>query len=724
MKNKEEYLSLQNKLEVFMDSNLLKNYVISIPDFLEAFEYLNDEEKISVIKTDFFEKQTSKLKLEAVKEIKDDKLKLDLLKNESFCSANCNYSYQKLNIIDSLSEDGIEELLKNSELLKKWEIHNYQIEQIISKLGDDKKMQLILSKELTEVLGLEEYSIISLISKMNDDRIKLKLMNKMKFSNYQNETIIKTLSPQEKSKVLVDNTFELRRDNIINIISSMETKECVSFFNNNEQFLNEKSIRLFDVVRRQVDPDKQLEILYNMDKFNLSEIEKRKIVAGLKNETKEIIDFGRVDEKYKKLAELKLEDDFKAGLRRFNKIKPDLNSDLSIYKDLDEIISVMPQTDLKTDYEKEQFKKLCELCPNMSISDILGIGFSTVSEYIEGEKWIDSVIGNLKNDWNQAQKMAYIHIAIGKRLSYTPEQGTEVENPEEERPIWKIITNKNGICNGIAQLEQYMLGKIGIESEMVSANTHTHAFLKVKNVEIPTADGVKKGNTILDPTWDLANSRFNARLHHFCRNYEEIRKFDINYKGEDRKCHENKDLENEDLIEMDEQSLRKICTSIGAADKDGNFLVSDMMNQVDRIDELCFHLDSNIYRKIGILKNKCPEFAECINSSIKIMQCILFPKSETFNYKKCVVSRVYDKSDVDKKAVLFAYFDFDEKGKRFYYADKEKGEFIGLSQENFEKRFDCYESDMKENKRLWEQEEEKEERLETSSGKIVEGDER
>lgn len=47
-------------------------------------------------------------------------------------------------------------------------------------------------------------------------------------------------------------------------------------------------------------------------------------------------------------------------------------------------------------------------------------------------------------------------------------------------------------------------------------------------MEFPTQDGgTVTGNTILDPTWNLAAQRFGGRPNNFCRSYEEIRKHDI-----------------------------------------------------------------------------------------------------------------------------------------------------------------------------------------------------
>ena len=93
-------------------------------------------------------------------------------------------------------------------------------------------------------------------------------------------------------------------------------------------------------------------------------------------------------------------------------------------------------------------------------------------------------------------------------------------------------------------------------------------------------------------------------------------------------------------------------------------------------------------------------------------------------FKKCIVKRVYERKDKQKRPVLYVYIDLGELGKKFYYADKVDRKFIELSQENFIQRFECYKKDLKKQKGLrpWETENIEKENinLETSSGTMVE----
>ena len=48
---------------------------------------------------------------------------------------------------------------------------------------------------------------------------------------------------------------------------------------------------------------------------------------------------------------------------------------------------------------------------------------------------------------------------------------------------------------------------------------------------------------------------------------------------------------------------------------------------------------------------------------------------------------------------MYVYIDSNELGKRFYYADKEQGEFIEMSPEEFVNKFECYDRDLKKTNR-------------------------
>ena len=73
--------------------------------------------------------------------------------------------------------------------------------------------------------------------------------------------------------------------------------------------------------------------------------------------------------------------------------------------------------------------------------------------------------------------------------------------------------------------------------------------------------------------------------------------------------------------------------------------------------------------------------------------------NENLKFNRCITNRVYNRTDEEKRPIIFVYIDSNELGKKFYFANKDEGQFVGLSQEQFTKQFECYENDLMMNKR-------------------------
>lgn len=581
-------------------------------------------------------------------------------------------------------------VLNNSELLNKISINVRYIRKIILSLSNDSKIEILSNKELIKQFRLTSFDIAELIADIKNDEIKYQFAKDYELSEYETSQVIQSLSDEKKKDILLKDKHGLGYRYIVDIISSFGLNAMIEFVNNEQIFLQGKGIKPFHFIQK-MSYEKQLEIAENIDKLNLPEGEKRRIFASLKNETKQAIDFESVDKKYRYLLGIESSEEIQLG----DKIIPKLGEDLTQYKDLDELLSINPLQMIKSDEDREHLLKLCEICPNLQIRDNLSIGISSGKEYIQGEEWISSVLNDIHPEWTDVQKMAHIDTAIGKRISYSPEFGTEVEKTEDVRALWKIIVKGYGVCNGIAQVEKYLLQRVGIESELVSGQHHS--FLKVKNIAIPTQCGIVQGDTLVDPTWNLTASRFGAMPQHFCKSYEELRKVDIDEAGKDHRCHKNEGLEQIKTINMDIGSLRDLYKSIGIANEDGEFPIGELIVQARKIDETSNDIKSNIKSKFELLKKWCPEFATCQNSAITVIKDILFETNEYFDFKKCIASRVYEKTDYEKKAVLYICVELEGAEKLFFYADKEIGEFVQLSQQEFETKFECYDKDLEKN---------------------------
>lgn len=709
MKTIEELKNAEDKLSIFLNFEKLTQYISTVRELIEAFSTcLSDNEKFEAItKSDYFERQAPYTKSTIIMTIKDDKIKNKIIQDSSIVEKSFEqYSFMKF--CKTLNDEGKMFVLNCQGYIEKFDLKSYEIRDLIEALSEDNRVLILSNKELVKKLGIDGFNLTNLIIGLKDDSSKSKLAKEHELNEYDQIGVIKSFSDENKKRIILGEKVSERF--LIDIISSLGTDAIIDFINNEQEFLTKKEIKIYQIIKRMLS-ERQIQVAERVEEIHLPEAEKRRILACLDNKTKEKLDLEKIDEKYRSLIDIRLETEFP----NMGMICPKLDDDFTKYKDLDELISINPLQIVKSEEDRKKLIKLFEICPNVSVEDNLIISSSTGAEYIKGEEWVSSVLQGIQQEWTDVQKLAYIDTIIGKRISYTPNFGTEVENEGDERSLWKIMTSGYGVCNGIAQVEQYLLSRVGIEAELVSGEHH--AFVKVNNIEIPTENGIIRGDTLVDPTWNLTASRYGAKPNHFCKSYEELRKADIDDEGKDHECHKNDDLQG--TINMDEETLRKVYKSIGIADKDGNFPIIHLIQQARKVDETSPDIQTNIKKKFEILKNWCPEFATCHNSTINVLRDVLFENNEKFDFQRCIASRVYDRADAQKDAVLYLYMELQGVGKQFFYADKQSGEFVQMPQDEFERKFECYEVDLKENKRPWETNVEIEERKENSSGKVV-----
>lgn len=717
MKTIQDLEKVEDKMAIFRDFELLKQYVVTVQDLIDAFSYLDDNQKLEVMSQSYFQNLSQSAKSRAVMTITDNVVKRQILENTALLEDVFD-QYNFCEFLMSTDDQTKKDVLNNLQLLNKFDLNGRHIRKIIISMSNEGKTNILSNTELIKQLGLESFDLSDLIASLEDDEIKYQLSKDYELGEHETTQVIISLSDGKKKEIILEDKHGLRDWHIVDIISSLGIDKAIDFINNQQTFLQNKGIKPFEVIKK-MPYEKQLEIAENIDKLNVPEAEKRRIFASLKNETKEAIDEERIDEKYRALLGMELSEDIKS----YGRIIVNLNGDISQYQDLDELLSINALEMVKSDDDRKQLLKLCQICPDMDITDNLSVGMSTGQEYLTGETWVSSVLEGIHPEWTDIQKLAHIDTAIGKRISYSPEFGTEAEKTEDARALWRIITEGYGVCNGIAQIEKYLLERVGIESELVSGQHHS--FVRVKNIAVPTEKGVMQGDTLVDPTWNLTASRFGGMPQHFCKSYEELRKVDIDDNGKDHECHKNEELEQAETINMDTESLREVYKSIGIAGQDGKFPIGRLIAQAREIDEISDDMQSNINRKFALLKEWCPEFASCQNSTISVIRDVLFEANEKFDFKKCIASRVYDKADDNRDAVLYIYMELKSQEKMFFYADKQSGKFIPLSKEQFETKFECYDSDLEkatDNKRPWENGEKIQENKENSSGQVSTGE--
>ena len=468
------------------------------------------------------------------------------------------------------------------------------------------------------------------------------------------------------------------------MLRSLNVEELSEFLTNYREFCKEQNIHPFEITKA-LDSERQKEFLSKLEQCNLTLNEKREILTTLRQEVKQGLDTTNLPKEYATAIQIPT----KYG----GQIEFEFDRDFEEYRGLDNLITVFPED--FTPEQRKRFMEFCDICPNAEVLNSLNdVAYpSSTTEYKEGEEWISSVIDNIPSEYIQAQKIAIIDNAIGKKISHTPTDGTEVFEPKDSKALWKVISKGYGVCNGVAKVEQYMFKRIDVKSEIVSG--HEHAFLKLIDVELPWATGkVVKGNTTIDPNWNLARQRFGGMPDNFCITYEQARKNDLTSLGLDSQAHKNDEKLQDATIGLDEQSLRNLHTSVGLADEEGMFPLKNLVEKSNAINEMyADNPEENLKHQFLALSQACPEFATCQNSTMSALRIILdFDKLKA---NRCVINRVYDKTDKDKNAVVYVYLDSKVSGKSFFFADKDTGQFVQLPQEEFINRFECYEQDLK-----------------------------
>lgn len=711
---KMESCSETEKLELLKNIDELGKYNITDRDILRlVITYLDDSGKIEVLRCDWTKQFTVLEKTSIITSIESSEVKLTILKDESILEGYDNFNIKK--ILYTLDDDSKIRFLTEEQFSQNNKLSKFNQKEIIMSLGENAKIKILNDSEmLKEKLQIDKFYIPDLIATINNDELKLEFAKKYELNNYNMVPLLKSCSQETRLNYITGDNL-LNQSNITEVISSLDISSILELINQNSRLLVDNEIEPYNIMLK-LNAEKQLEFLSQMPNLDITEAEKRRMIVSLKDEVKKSIDRKSIDDSYVKLLDISCD--------IIGKIEYDSESDLELYRDLDELLKVGNVMDL-TDEEKKEFLQLCEVCPEIKIEDGLKLGHSSGKEYIEAEKWIDEILLNIDESWLDIQKVAYIDNKIGKKISYSPDFDTEISSREDARSLWKVINNGYGVCNGIAQIEKYILDKVDIESEMVSSGRHS--FLKLKDITVVDENGnFNTGNTILDPTWNLAAQRFDARPSNFCISYEEIRTHDIADDGTDTKSHKNDEILGDADLCISDSTLRQIYTSIGLADEKGDFPIKKLIEVSKSIDNENYTSQESIKKQLEMFQEMYPDFATCQNSSIAILQAIVL-NNKNLKFDNCVIDRVYGKSDESKQPTLYVYTTLDDGTEIVYYADKEKSELINIEPEMFKDKFECYEMDISRNKgkRPWEVEKEKivEVDLTRSSGTIEKAEE-
>lgn len=503
------------------------------------------------------------------------------------------------------------------------------------------------------------------------------------------------LDDDVKTSILKDNDFLTKHKagsfDLSILLASYSFENLQKFYNANQDFFKDHHLHFFEMVNY-MNPDSQKKLAENLNNMNLSFNEKNAVLFRIKPEIKETLDTSKLPSNYKTVFDIASESN------STKQVNVNFNRDLQDYKGLDYLINIHP--DVADNDSRNKMIELSKVCPDLNAWSVLTPPVtyaSTGKEFAKASEWIDSVINSLKPEYSNVQKLAIIDHAIGNKISYAPDFDSEIFSSNNNRSIWRIISNGHGVCNGISRIEQYMLKQVGIDSEIITGKEH--AFLKIKNIELPLEDGTfAKGNTVMDPTWNMATHKFNARPQTFCLSYDEIRKHDI-VDGIDGEYHKNDEKLQDANLELSVSELRNVFKSIGLTDKDGNFPVKTLCMQSNAVDEKCNgNIHENLKEQLELLENACPEINKFMKSCMFTLDTVLL-QHPSFQNADISVNRVYKKEDKYKNPTLYvSYAEKPNEPYKFFVANTNENKFNELTEEEFDLNFEHYKADLEKQK--------------------------
>ena len=703
--DREEFRQLlketDDKLSILGNVEILRQCKMNLGELYDLIKiFLTDREISKLLEYKHFQKWPSYKRKELILMISDSEILLKMLQDEEKMEGFKSWDLESF--IEKLNDSDKEKLLDTPGWFESHGFLPYEVSKIIAEMEDSIKYNIVSNPDLIcNMLQLDNIDISDIIVTLKKEEDKDKLLDIYQLEEVLQDKIVATYSDEGKEKFLSDT--QLGKYRKILILKSFNIDNLIKYINNPETDLSDLGI--YEIIM-ELDESHQEEFISKLDTVNLTEDEKREIFVTLKPETKEKIDISQLKPSFVNALNMKTTE-------YGGKIILDLFADVQQYRGLDRLLSVNPTR--LYGQEKAKFMQLCAICPEMTVLSSLDSKddekvttewSSSASEYLDAEKWIEKVMYKLKPEYTDAQKIAIIDNEIGQKISYSPDFETEVFDSNDCRALYKIISSGYGVCNGIARVEQYLIERAGLDIECEIVSSGRHAFIKLNNMEFELSNGERVvGTTILDPTWNLTDHRFNCRPNNFCVSYEEARKNDVDDEGKDHNCHKNDEKLHDATFNLDDASLRKLFKSVGLTDKDGNFPIKYLIDKSSELNQRYKNNPlKNLEEQFLLLKKVCPEFASCQNSTMSILYDLILD-NEFLKYDKCEVNRVYNKSDKNKRPITFVYINFEELGEKFYYADKEKGEFIYISKEEFLKQFECYKADLEKSNgiRPWEQ---------------------
>ena len=699
---KDEYIdgmkNAENRYEYYVNFDNIR----SVKDFKIAElmhigeQYLSDEEKSRVILTRPFafnpeNPSTDRLYYKSIyNSIELEDLKTEIIFNPKFFSEFDDYTLKQL-----LNPKAIEYLLEDKEKRKLFNnFSSFDYRDLIAKLDDDKKIKFLEDTDNYNDIGFNKMDFTEIVETIKNDDVIEKLLNSSLVDNKNIGDVLRVLDDKYTINCLEQKDGRFDKNSFIRAISSLKNVDnLIDVCNEFKELFEKYDCDLQDIFSFIYNNDKQVDFLERIDEFNFDYDKKRECFVGVKEDVLSLLDRAKIADEYKKVLDL----DYDYGSFWGPQLIFNLNRDVEEYRGLDKFLKINPKNFSKK--ERGKLFELAKVCPKIQIvSDILGIFCGqNIESYVNAEKWIDSIIDTIDPNMSDVQKIYIIDEAIGKKISYSPVWGKENEDTVVVRQLWNVINSGYGVCNGIAEVENYMLNKIGIESEMIY--TKRHAFLKIKNLNV---GGKNVGNFILDPTWNLSENRVGDRPEWFLVSNDMAQIFDSN-------GHHKNDEKLEDAnYHLDKNTMEKELKGIGRVDKDGKFPFEKKLEALDEFYEKNDDPNQLILACLKTVQDNVSDFINCQETTKSLLSWtlnrLINKDSEKLKVREGTqVVEVYKKCDETKSPINLVQVVKENGDVFFSYGDKETNSFVVTNEEWISKNFSSYDVDKEKNngREIW-----------------------
>lgn len=353
--------------------------------------------------------------------------------------------------------------------------------------------------------------------------------------------------------------------------------------------------------------------------------------------------------------------------------------DIKIYEMKDSI-----RIEIKEDREEQFYKELVENIRDyngkLTISNGI-VGSASKEEFLRGEQIIEDVVSKVRPEWTKKQKAAYIHYQMGKLVSYVPDfnyRGKYINAPiaSDSRNIWKSIINGESVCNGVSAIMRNLLSRVGIKTQTLSSGIHTFVLAEIE-----------EGNIIIDPTWDLSSTLYEARPNYFGKTYEQLRQID----GEFSNAHKLTALP-ENVVEITDEELREIYHSLGYTKEDRKFIFP-ILDETNEINSKQYNnMEGKLNAFFAMFTKRFQKEASHLTETRTILESCMYelgiePKDLTTKF-------VYDKSDEECAKPYLSMFIRDENMmNQLRVLDVDKMKFDCMPIEEFDQKYKTHDLD-------------------------------